>query len=127
MAGMTGNSARAKTIKKANCDIALRLMCNHISSKSSGCYVQYLKKNKTYAQELVNAYSSATGIKKQSGKSGGIENKSDTVASDCGCPCVLLVMGNWDNPSEREKLQDEAFREKMITAIYETFLGRLKK
>lgn len=121
-----GNSARAKTIKKANCDIALRLMCNHISSKSSGCYVQYLKKNKTYAQELVNAYSSATGIKKQSGKSGGIENKSDTVASDCGCPCVLLVMGNWDNKSERSDLQDDAFREKMIRAIYETLLARLK-
>ncbi len=122
-----GSNSRAKIIKKAKCDIAIRLMCNHISSKSSGCFVQYLKKNKTYAKELINAYSEATGIKKQSGKSGGLENKSDTVASECGCPCVTLVMGNWSNKSERANLQDEAFREKMIKAIYETLLGRLKK
>ena len=122
-----GNSTRAKIIKKAKCDIAIRLMCNHISSKSSGCFVQYLKKNKSYAKALINAYSEATGIKKQSGKSGGLDNKSDTVASDCGCPCVTLVMGNWDNKSERANLQDDAFRETMIKAIYETMLGRLKK
>ena len=122
-----GNNSRAKIIKKAKCDIAIRLMCNHISSKSSGCFVQYLKKNKTYAKELINAYSEATGIKKQSGKSGGLENKSDTVASDCGCPCVTLIMGNWDNKTEREKLTDESFRVTMVKAIYETLLGRLKK
>ncbi|MBR2644530.1 MAG: N-acetylmuramoyl-L-alanine amidase [Clostridia bacterium] len=122
-----GNNSRAKIIKKAKCDIAIRLMCNHISSKSSGCFVQYLKKNKNYAKALINAYSEATGIKKQSGKSGGIENKSDTVASECGCPCVLLVMGNWDNKTERANLQDEAFQEKMIGAIYETLLARLKR
>ena len=121
------NTTRAKTIKKANCDIAIRLMCNHISSKSSGCFVQYLKKNKSYAKELINAYSEATGIKKQSGKSGGLDNKSDTVASNCGCPCVTLVMGNWDNKTERSNLEDDAFRETMIKAIYETMLSRLKK
>ena len=122
-----GNSARAKTIKSADCDIAIRLMCNHISSKSSGCFVQYLKKNKSYAKELIKAYTESTGIKKQSGKSGGIENKSDSVASACGCPCVLLVMGNWDNKSERQNLEDDAFREAMIKAIYETMLSRLTK
>ncbi len=122
-----GNNSRAKIIKKAKCDIAIRLMCNHISSKSSGCFVQYLKKNKTYAKELIKAYSEATGIKKQSGKSGGLENKSDTVASDCGCPCVTLVMGNWGNKTERANLQDETIREAMVKAIYETLLGRLKK
>ena len=102
-------------------------MCNHISSKSSGCFVQYLKKNKSYAKELIKAYTESTGIKKQSGKSGGIENKSDSVASACGCPCVLLVMGNWDNKSERQNLEDDAFREAMIKAIYETMLSRLTK
>lgn len=121
------NTTRAKTIKKANCDIAIRLMCNHISSKTSGCFVQYLKKNKSYAKELINAYSEATGIKKQSGKSGGLDNKSDTVASNCGCPCVTLVMGNWDNKTERSNLEDDAFRETMIKAIYETMLSQLKK
>lgn len=122
-----GNSARAKIFKKANCDIALRLMCNHISSKYTGSYVQYLKKNKSYAKDLIKAYTEATGIKKQAGKSGGIENKSDTVASECGCPCVLLVMGNWDNKTERSNLQDDAFRDQMIKGIYEALLGRLKK
>ncbi len=121
-----GNSTRAKIIKKANCDIAIRLMCNHISSKNTGCYVQYLKKYKSYAKDLVNAYSQATGIKKQAGKSGGIENKNDGVASECGCPCVLLIMGNWENKKERSNLEDDAFRETMIKAIYETLLGRLK-
>lgn len=121
-----GNSTRAKIIKKADCDIAIRLMCNHISSKSSGCFVQTTKKNKSYAKELINAYSEATGIKKQSGKSSGIETKNDSVASNCGCPCVLLVMGNWENKTERANLEDDAFRETMIKAIYETLLSRLK-
>ena len=102
-------------------------MCNHISSKYTGSYVQYLKKNKNYAKDLIKAYTEATGIKKQAGKSGGIENKSDTVASECGCPCVLLVMGNWDNKTERSNLQDDAFRDQMIKGIYEALLGRLKK
>lgn len=122
-----GNSKRAKLIKDADCDIAIRLMCNHISSKSSGCYVQASKKNKTYGQALIDAYSAATGIKKQSGKSKGLETKSDSVASDCGCPCALLIMGNWDNKSDKANLNDEAFREKMIEAIYETMLAQLKQ
>lgn len=120
------NSKRAKAIKSANCDIALRLMCNHISSKSTGCYVQASKKNKSYGKALIDAYASATGIRKQAGKSGGLETKSDAVASDCGCPCVLLVMGNWESKSDRSNLEDDAFRETMCKAIYEVLLSRLK-
>lgn len=122
-----GNSQRAKIIKNANCDIALRLMCNHISSKTSGCYVQAPKKNKTYGKALIDAYSEATGIKIQSGKKNGVEQKNDEVASGCGCPCVLLIMGNWDNKTERENLRDSATRQKMMQSIYETLLGQLKK
>lgn len=121
-----GNSKRAKIIKNADCDIALRLMCNHISSKSSGCYVQSLKKNKAYALDLIERYSEMTGIRIQSGKGDGYENKSDTVSSDCGCPCVLLVMGNWSNKTERANMQDEETQQKMIEAIYETLLNQLK-
>ena len=121
------NSKRAKIIKNGDCDIALRLMCNHISSKSAGCYVQTPKKNKAYGQDLIDRYSELTGIKKQAGKTGGIETKSDAVASACGCPCVLLVMGNWDNKTERATIQDEATQQKMIEAIYEAILNQLKK
>ena len=121
-----GNSKRAKAIKSADCDIALRLICNHISSKSTGCYVQAPKKNKSYGQALINAYAEATGIRKQAGKSNGLETKTDAVASDCGCPCVLLVLGNWENKNDRAIIEDEANREKMVKAIYETLLGQLK-
>ena len=121
-----GNSKRAKAIKSADCDIALRLICNHISSKSTGCYVQAPKKNKDYGASLIQAYAEATGIRMQAGKSNGLETKTDAVASDCGCPCVLLVMGNWENKSDRATIEDEAVREKMVAAIYETLLAQLK-
>ena len=51
------NSNRAKTIKSSDCDVALRLLCNHVSSKTSGCYVQATKKNKSFGKELIAAYS----------------------------------------------------------------------
>ena len=121
-----GNSKRAKAIKSADCNIALRLICNHISSKSTGCYVQAPKKQKSYGQALIDAYAQATGIRKQAGKSDGLETKTDAVAADCGCPCVLLVLGNWENKSDRAILEDEAVREKMVQAIYETLLRQLK-
>lgn len=120
------NSKRAQTIKSAECNIALRLLCNHVSAKTSGCYVQATKKNKSYGQELIAAYSGTTGIQMQRGKKNGLETKSDDVASKCGCPCVILVMGNWENKSERANLEDDAFRDKMIKAIYETLLSQLK-
>ena len=120
------NSKRAKTIKAAECDIALRILCNHVSSKTSGCYVQATKKNKSYGKDLIAAYSEATGIQLQRGKKNGLETKNDEVASKCGCPCVLLVLGNWDNKGERANLEDDAFRDKMIKAIYETLQAQLK-
>lgn len=120
------NTTRAKTIKNGGCDIAIRLMCNHIAASASGCYVQAPKKHKSYGSALIEAYSKQTGIPIQSGKN-GVEVKSDAVASSCGCPCVLLVMGNWDNKSERANLQDDSIQNKMMQAIYETLLDQLKK
>ena len=122
-----GTSKRAKTIKNANCDIAIRLLCNHIAAKTSGCFVQATKKNMTFGQLLIDEYSEATGIQKQKNKKNGMEELSkDDVADKCGCPCVRLILGNWDNKSERAKLQDEAFRQKMIEAIGEALLKQLK-
>ena len=122
-----GTSKRAKIIKNTDCDIAIRLLCNHISAKSSGCYVQATKKNRDFGQILIDAYSEGTGIKKQSGKKNGLDQIStDKVAAACGCKCVRLVLGNWENKTERANLQDEAFQQKMIESIYEGLLKQLK-
>ena len=121
------NSTRAKKLKNAKCDIAIRLMCNHISSKSTGCYVQSPKKYKTFAINLVNAYSAASGIRLQPGKTHGYEQKSDDVTSKSGCPCVLLILGNWDNKSDRAIIQDEEVQQKIFEAIYEQILAETRK
>lgn len=128
--GTMGTSKRASIIKDANCDIALRLFCNHISAKTSGCFVEATKSNLSFAQILIDEYSAATGIPKQKGnnKKDGVEkvsNSDDQVSSKCGCPCVRIILGNWDNKSERANLQDEAFKQKMIEGIYEAFLKQL--
>lgn len=121
---------RAKIIKDAECDIALRLFCNHISAKTSGCFVEGTKSNLDFAQLLIDEYSAATGIPKQKGsnKKDGVEkvsNSDDQVSSKCGCPCVRIILGNWDNKSERANLQDEAFQQKMFEGIYQAFLKQL--
>lgn len=121
------NSKRAKTIKDANCDIALRLMCNHIAAKNSGCYAQSPSKYKSYATDLISAYSKTTGIRLQAGKTNGYEKKSDDVTGKCGCPCVMLIMGNWDNKSDRAILQDEAMQQKIFELIYEQILKEVKQ
>ena len=121
------NSKRAKAIKNANCDIALRIMCNHIESKNSGCYAQSPSKYKSYATELISAYSKATGIRLQAGKSNGYEKKSDEVMKNCDCPCVMLILGNWDNKSDRAIIQDEATQEKIFEVIYQQILKEVKQ
>ncbi len=121
------NATRAKTIKNAGCDIALRVMCNEIASKSSGCYVVALKKNKDYGQALIDAYAEAVGIRIQAGKGKGVQVKSDEVSKNCGCPCVWLVLGNWKNKGDRAILEDDAYRDKMVRALYETILEQVKK
>lgn len=127
-----GTSKRAKIIKEAKCDIALRLFCNHISKNTSGCFVEATKSNLEFAQIMIDEYSAATGIPKQKGnkKKDGVEkvsNNDDQVSSKCGCPCVRIILGNWENKSERANLQDEAFQQKMFEGIYQAFLKQLKK
>lgn len=122
------NSKRAKTIKNGDCDLAIRLMCNEAGSSTHGCYVQATKKNRDFGQILIDAYSSGTGMKIQSGKGKGVDKiSSDDVASKCGCPCVRLILGNWKNKNDRSDLEDDAFRDKMMQAIYEGILKQLGK
>ena len=126
-----GASKRLKIIKDAQCDIALRLFCNHISKNTSGCFVEATKSNQEFAQIMIDEYSAATGIPKQKGnnKKNGVEKVSsddDPVSSKCGCPCVRIILGNWENKSERANLEDEAFQQKMFEGIYEAFLKQLK-
>lgn len=122
-----GNSKRAKIIKDAKCDLAIRLMCNEVGASTHGCFVQATKKNESYARIMIKAYSEGTGIEIQSGKGRGYDKVSDEVASKCGCPCVRLILGNWKNKNDRANLEDQAFRQKMMQAIYEGLLEQLKK
>jgi len=122
-----GNSKRAKTIKEAKCDVAIRLMCNEVSSSVHGFFVQGTKKNEDFARILIKEYAEVTGMDIQSSKGRGFDKVSDEVASKCGCPCVRLVMGNWKNKDDRADLEDPAFREKMMQAIAQALLAQLKK
>ncbi len=119
------NDKRADIIDEASCNIALRLMCNHISSSSSGCYVQTSSRYESMGKAFIDTYSDMTGIKKQAGKSSGWEKKSDAVGKQTHCPTIMLILGNWDNKSERANMQDDAFRRTMIEAIYQGLLDAL--
>lgn len=120
-----GNSKRAKIIKEAKCDVAIRLMCNEVSGSTHGFFVQGTKKNESFARIVIKAYAEGTGIDIQSSKGRGFDKVSDEVASKCGCPCVRLVMGNWKNKTDRANLEDAAMRQKMIEAIAEALLNQL--
>ncbi len=124
--GLT-NEERGRIFKNANCTYVIRLMCNHISSKTSACYVQASKDNKEFGQIMVDAYTRATGMRKQSGgsKKNGVEVKTDSVASECGCPCVLLIMGNWDNSKDKNNLQDEAFMDRICEGIFNGLMSQI--
>ena len=116
--GTLSNEERARIFKNAGCTYVIRLMCNHISSKTSACYAQASKGNKSFAQKIIDAYTVATGMKKQSGKGGGVETKTDSVASGCGCPSVMLILGNWDNSKDRNNLQDEVFMDRICEGVF---------
>ena len=122
-----GNSKRARIIKEAKCDAAIRLMCNEVGSSVHGFFVQGTKKNESFARILIDAYANGTGMEIQSSKGRGFDKVSDEVASKCGCPCVRLVMGNWKNSEDRADLEDEAFRQKIVESIAEALLAQLKR
>ena len=118
--GTMSNEERGRIFKDAKCDYVVRLMCNYPNSKNSSTYVRCSKDNQEYALTIVDAYSMATGIRKQSGsdRKNGVKIESDSVATGCGCPCALLILGNWDSSKERKRLQDEEFMEQMCEGIF---------
>lgn len=122
-----GNSKRAKIIKEAKCNVAIRLMCNEVGSSVHGFFVQGTKKNESFARIVIKAYADGTGMDIQSSKGRGFDKVNDEVASKCGCPCVRIVLGNWKNKADREDLEDPAFREKMIRAFAEALYEQLKQ
>ena len=125
--GALPNEERGRIFKEANCTYVVRLMCNHISSKTSAAYVQASKDNKAFGQKMIDAYVEATGMRRQTGgkKSNGLEVKSDSVSSECGCPCVLLILGNWDNSKDKKNLQDESFLDKVCEGIYNGLIAEI--
>ena len=124
--GELTNEERARIFKNANCTYVVRLMCNHINSKTSACYAQASKGNTSYAQKIIDAYVVATGMKKQNGKGNGVETKSDSVASGCGCPCVLMILGNWDNSKDKENLQEETFMDQICEGIFNGLMAYIQ-
>lgn len=109
---------RYNAINSGNCDIAVRIQCNEAKSSVSGCYVRSSRKNMAFGQTLSSAYRKTTGLKSQSGKSGGYEMLSDEVCKNSNCPVGVLIMGNYTGTKDRAKLDDPEFRELMIRGIY---------
>ena len=118
--GTLSNEERGRIFKEARCNYVVRLMCNYPDSKNSSTYVRCTKDNTEYGLTLVDAYSLATGMRKQSGsdRKNGVKIESDSVATSCGCPCALLILGNWDSSKERKRLQEEEFMDLMCEGIY---------
>ena len=119
--GTLSNEERGRIFKEARCNYVVRLMCNYPDSKNSSTYVRCTKDNTEYGLTLVDAYSLATGMRKQSGsdRKNGVKIESDSVATTCGCPCALLILGNWDSSKERKRLQEEEFMDLMCEGIYD--------
>ena len=123
--GELTNEERARIFKNANCTYVIRLMCNHINGRTSACYAQATKGSKDFGQKIIDAYTLATGMRKQNGKGSGVETKSDSVASGCGCPCVLLILGNWDNAKDKANLQDETFVDRLCEGIFNGLMAQI--
>ena len=123
--GKLESKDRGIIFKKANCTYAVRLMCNHINAKTSACFAFGSKENKAFAQKMIDTYVAATGMKKQSGKKNGVEVKSEDVTPNCGCPCVTMVLGNWDNDKDRSNLQDDAFMDTICEAICDGLIAHI--
>jgi N-acetylmuramoyl-L-alanine amidase len=123
--GSLPNEERGRIFKQAECTYVIRLMCNHINSKTSACFARTSKENKAFGQTMIDAYVAATGMKRQNGKKNGMEVKTDSVASGCGCPCVLMVLGNWDNKKDRENLQDEVFMDRICEGIFNGLVAQI--
>ena len=116
---------RGPIFKEANCTYVVRLMCNHINAKTSACFAFGAKENKAFAQKMIDTYVAATGMKKQSGKKNGVEVKAEDVTPGCGCPCVTMVLGNWDNDKDLTNLQDEAFMDTICEAICDGLIAHI--
>lgn len=122
--GTYENTDRAKTFKNAECDVVIRIIANHISAKTSAAYVRGTQKNEDFCRAILDGYIEATGMKRQTGdgKKNGYEVNPDDVCRKCGCPCAVLVVGNWKNDTDYANLQDSAFQQKMMEGIYNGIL-----
>ena len=120
------DGTRAKVIRDAKCDLAIRLLCNHITNtKTDGTYVQTLKKHQKFAQFVIDEYAKATGMDKRKDK--GVEIKDVGFLDSVGCPAVQLIMGHWTNSAELKRLRDDAFQEKMMEGIYNAILKQISQ
>lgn len=116
---------RTSVINEANCDVAIRILCNHLSSRGTvGCYAQALSKNEEMARTIIDAYVASTGLETR--KQNGFEAKSVDFFKKTDCPAINIIIGHWTNAGELEKLQDEAFQQLMMEGLYNGLLEYLK-
>ena len=123
-----GLSARERgfIFREASCTYVVRLMCNkHLNAKISACYVQASEENQGFAQNMIDAYVAATGMARQGNTEDGVRVRSDDVSASCGCPCVTIMLGNWDNETDRSNLQDEVFMDKICEGIFNGLVAQI--
>ena len=98
---------------------------NHINAKTSACYAKGEKDDKAFIQTMIDAYVAATGMKRQSNKKNGVAIESDDVSESCGCPCVTIILGNWDNEKDQANLQDEVFMDRICEGIFNGLMAEI--
>ena len=132
------NSERAKMANEAEADVFVRIHANGSDSSSANgamtiCQTssnpynsEFYEKSKNLSQQVLDAYTEATGIRKER------VWETDTMSGInwCTVPVTIIELGYMTNPGEDEKMQDPDFQELMaegITEGIENYLSEQKE
>lgn len=110
------DAERVGVLNNANCDVVVRLLCNHVDSgKTRGTYMQTTKSSAAFAEAMVAAYTAATELPTR--KDNGYEIKATDFLVDCKCSALNIILGHWTNKADLELLENEEFQYKMAEGI----------